>query len=130
MNWLRNFMYGRYGTDQLSYALIGLYFILSIIAGFSRRTVFMFIAYIPIIYFFFRTFSRNIYKRQEENYKFLQFWNPIKSKIMQQVNLIKGSKTHKYFKCPNCKQTVRVPRGKGKIRITCPKCRTEFVKRT
>lgn len=130
MNWLRNFMAGRYGTDQFSIALLILYLLLSFVASLTHRSIFMFIAYIPIIYCLFRIFSRNIYKRQDENYKFLKFWNPISAWFKNEYKLIVGSKTQRYFKCPKCRQVVRVPKGKGKIRITCPKCRFEFLKKS
>ena len=66
----------------------------------------------------FRCFSRNTYKRYNENRKFLLLIDRVKDR------------THRYYTCPKCRQTVRVPKGKGKIAITCPKCREKFVKKT
>jgi peptidoglycan/LPS O-acetylase OafA/YrhL len=66
----------------------------------------------------FRSLSRNIYKRYEENRKFLVFFQKLKDK------------DHRYYNCPRCRQQVRVPKGKGKISITCPKCREKFIKTT
>ena len=128
MDWLRRFMYGRYGGDVLSKDLLVLSFILLIVANFLPKSLAILevIAYIPMIICIFRIFSRNIYKRQQENYKYLKIRNPAMLWIKQKINRISNLKTHKYFKCPNCKQKLRVPRRQGKISITCPKCKTSF----
>lgn len=135
MNWLRRFMYGRYGSDQLSMFLFVLYFVVFIFEVIFRRTpaapVLMVASYAIIFVYFFRCFSRNIYKRQAENQKFLRLWNPVKNyfkfwkRRIQERNGVK-----KLFRCPKCHQTIRVPKGRGKIAITCPKCRFEFIKKT
>lgn len=78
----------------------------------------------------FRTFSKNITKRSMENYKFAMFMSPVYSWFKRLQRSIRDSKTHKYYKCPSCKATLRLPKGKGKILITCPKCRNEFTKKT
>jgi len=128
MDWLKKFMYGRYGGDNLSRALLILSFVLLIIVGFLPQSLFglEIIAYIPTAICIFRIFSRNIYKRQQENYKYLQIENRAKIWIGRKLSRIKDSKTHKYFTCPDCKQKLRVPRGQGKISITCPKCKKTF----
>ncbi|WP_294393798.1 hypothetical protein [uncultured Clostridium sp.] len=128
MNWLRKFMYGRYGVDELSTALLGFSLVLMLILGLLPRSlrVLSIIAYIPLIFYIFRTFSKNIFKRQQEYYKYLSFKNISISKLRKYKSRIQDSKTHKYFKCPNCGQELRVPRGNGKITITCPKCKTSF----
>jgi hypothetical protein len=76
------------------------------------------LSYILMIWAIFRMLSRNTYKRYQENRKFLQFTGRMKDR------------EHRYFDCPKCRQMVRVPRGKGKISITCPRCREKFVKKT
>ena len=126
MNWLRKFMYGRYGVDEFSTALLGVSLILMLILGLLPRSlrVLSIIAYIPLIFYIYRTFSKNIFKRQREYYKYLEFKKSSISKLKKYKNRIQGLKTHKYFKCPNCGQELRVPRGNGKITITCPKCKT------
>ena len=108
------FMYGRYGMDQLSRNLSLICLVLLVITMFSRSNVLYAIALAGIIYTYFRVFSRNISKRSEENEKYR----------------IKDNKTHKIFKCPSCSQKIRVPRGRGRISIKCPKCRIEFIKKT
>lgn len=79
---------------------------------------------------FLSLFSRNIDKRCQENSRFLLVWNPIKRWFQQQKRRWKERKTHRYYHCPKCKNTLRVPKGIGKICITCPVCRTEFIKKT
>ena len=124
---LRRFMYGRYGSDQLNMAILIAAVLLSLVN--SILTVFLrssqvystiiapilsVAVYGLLIYSFFRMLSRNIYKRQRENRRFTQLWTRIKDR------------NNRYFRCPNCKQTVRVPRGRGKICIRCPKCGEKF----
>jgi len=128
MNWLKKFMYGRYGADQLSRALLILSFVLIVIAGLLPRNLSSLtaIGYIPTLVCIFRIFSKNIYKRKQENYKYLTFENSMIKWFKQKLNRAKDSKTHKYFTCPDCKQKLRVPRGHGKISVTCPKCKKSF----
>lgn len=130
MNWFRKLMAGRYGIDQLSIALLIAYLPLSLAAQLSGVQLLHIFALALIALCYFRIFSRNMAKRQEENRKLLVWWYPIQNWVSRRMNKIKDSKTHSFFKCPHCKQTVRVPKGKGKIRITCPKCRVEFIKKT
>lgn len=130
MNWFRRFMTGRYGADQLSIALLFVSLLLSVVFFFIPGTALSYIVYIPLIVFLFRLLSKNIQKRREENIKFLKIWRPVESWFKTKQYRLKDSKSHRYYKCPNCKQTVRVPRKKGKILITCPKCKLEFIKKT
>ncbi len=130
MNWFRNFMMGRYGSDKLNIALLVSSIILTLIAKFPKLGIIAYISYIPLILCIFRMFSRDINRRIQENNKFLKYYNPIERWIKGKFNMIKGLKTYKYFKCPNCKQTVRVPRGKGRVNIICPKCSTKFTQNT
>ncbi len=128
MNWLKNFMIGRYGIDKLNIALLILSMILTLISSITDFAILLYISYIPLILLIYRFLSKDTNTRLKENYKFLKFYNPVQSWIKKRFNMLKSSKTHKYFKCPNCSQTVRVPRGKGKINIICPKCSTKFTK--
>lgn len=130
MNWFRNFMMGRYGSDKLNIVLLVSSIILTLISKFPRLGIITYISYIPLILCIFRMFSRNINKRIQENNKFLIYYKPIEKWTINKFNMIKGLKTYKYFKCPNCKQTVRVPRGKGRVNVICPKCSTKFIKTT
>ena len=123
LNFFRRFMAGRYGTDKLNIALLGAGVVLSMLSFLLSRVpvvglVLMLLSYGCLIITLMRCFSRNTYKRYRENRKFLMFFQQFKDK------------EHRYYDCPRCRQQVRVPRGKGKISITCPKCREKFIKKT
>ncbi len=119
---LRNFMAGRYGTDRLNMAILSVGLVaslLSVLIKFAPVNLLLFVlSYGMMFWAIFRTLSRNTYKRYQENRKFLQLTGRMKDR------------EHRYFDCPKCRQMVRVPRGKGKISITCPRCREKFVKKT
>lgn len=130
MNWLRKLMIGRYGVDQLSMLLLIISIILSILSRFIDSGIIPVIFMVTAIIAYFRIFSKNISKRYQENNEFLKFWNPIKSKFNKRIKRLKNTKDYRHFKCPNCDQTLRVPRGKGKVAVTCPKCKTGIIKKT
>jgi DNA-directed RNA polymerase subunit RPC12/RpoP len=128
-------MYGRYGNDQLGNFLFVVYLVLFVVQFFCRGTiagsVLITLGYLVIIVYFFRCFSRNIYKRQRENQMFLRAWNPVKNYFrFWRMRIQERGGTKKLYRCPKCHQTIRVPKGRGKIAITCPKCRFEFIKKT
>ena len=129
-NWLRNFMIGRYGVDQLYLATFIAVVIFSLLASITKIGIFSIISLLFLVWALFRCFSKNIYKRRAENDRFLRFWWPVRQRFVQEWKRIKSSKTHRFFKCPACKNILRVPKGKGKIQITCPKCGERFVKKT
>ena len=118
----RNFMMGRYGTDRLNMAIlcVGLVAsLLSVLIKFAPVNLALFaLSYGMMFWAIFRTLSRKTYKRYRENRKFLQFMGRVKDR------------DHRYFDCPKCRQMVRVPRGKGKIAISCPRCREKFVRKS
>jgi len=121
-NFLHRFMRGRYGPDHLSIALIILAFFLSLINSFLWHAPILFISYFIFGLMIYRVLSRNIKRRRAENDRFIRYWWPIKTKIKKIIQKIKDKRKYKYLKCPTCKSTLRVPKGKGKIRITCPVC--------
>jgi len=118
----RHFMLGRYGTDKLNMAILGAGVIASVLVMFIRLPILdlllTVLSYGLMIWAIFRTLSRNTYKRYQENRRYLRFVERLKDR------------EHRYYDCPRCRQPVRVPRGKGKIAITCPKCREKFIKKT
>ena len=122
INGFQRFMMGRYGHDRLNVALLVLGVVLSIVSMFVRNKPVLLIlnmgSYALLFVALFRCFSRSTYKRYNENRRFLLMIDRIKDRA------------HRYYICPKCRQTVRVPRGKGKIAITCPKSREKFVKKT
>lgn len=119
---LRHFMTGRYGTDRLNMTILCIGLVASLLSVFFQNSpvslIFFVLSYGMMIWAIFRSLSRNTYKRYLENRKFLQTIDRLKDR------------EHRYFDCPKCRQMVRVPRGKGKISITCPRCREKFVKKT
>ncbi len=119
---LRSFMAGRYGTDRLNMVILCAGLAASILSVLIPaqpfNLIFWALSYALMIWAIFRTLSRNTYKRYQENRKFLQVFDRLKDR------------QHRYFDCPKCRQMVRVPRGKGKIAITCPRCKEKFVRKT
>lgn len=125
---IRRFMFGRYGLDQLNVVLMVAAVALCLISFlFSRINavwtvalsfVLNLLSYMLLFWYILRAFSRNIEKRNRENRRFLAF----RSRLTDKQN--------RYYRCPNCKQTVRVPRGRGKICIKCPKCSEKFVRKS
>lgn len=126
----QRFMSGRYGTDDLSKCCLIVAMVALVISMFSKWTLCYILGLVLLIYVYWRTLSKNVSKRYEENQKYLNWRYQITVKQEQWKKRFAGRKIYRYFKCPQCKQNVRVPKGKGKICITCPKCRTEFVKRS
>lgn len=119
---LGRFMMGRYGTDKLNMWILGTALILCLISVFIPfppvNWALTVCSYGLMIWAIFRIFSRNTYKRYRENRRFLMCLDRIKDR------------EHRYFDCPKCRQPVRVPRGKGKIMITCPKCKEKFQRKS
>ena len=122
MSGLRSFMAGRYGTDRLNMVILCAGLVASILSMMIPtqpvNVIFWILSYVLMILAIWRSLSRNTYKRYQENRKFLQIFDRLKDR------------QHRYFDCPKCRQMVRVPRGMGKIAITCPRCREKFVKKT
>lgn len=129
-NSLYRFMAGRYGTDSLNNFLLFAAIAVMLINMLTLRSPFVNLLADALIFLsLFRTLSRNIWKRQKENIKYMELTRPIRSRF----SLIKknaSDKEHKYFSCPHCHQTVRVPRGHGKIEITCPRCKSTFERKS
>ena len=121
---LRRFMAGRYGSDQLGRWLLGLAVVLILLGMIGNRTGstvlagLSLLAYVPLIWSIFRMYSRNIEARRRENAALQRFLTRLRDR------------DHRYYHCPKCRQTVRVPRGRGRINIRCPKCSEQFIKKT
>ncbi|MEG1191485.1 MAG: hypothetical protein RSD32_08705 [Oscillospiraceae bacterium] len=132
-NKLAKFMYGRYGLDELSKALT--YFslfilILSLFFGSKLKNFILILAILLIIFSYFRVFSKNFEKRRSENEKYLQQKNRLLTFLRLRRDMFKQRREYKFFKCPSCRAVMRVPRGKGNIRVVCKKCGTAFEKKT
>lgn len=127
---LQRFMTGRYGVDQLSRVLMFASLAFLILSFFPFLRLLYLIALAILAYTYFRMFSRNVQKRYAENQKFLNWKYSLAVKKDQRKKHREQQKIYHFFKCPGCKQKVRVPRGKGKICITCPKCKMEFIRKS
>ena len=123
------FMKGRYGIDQLNSFLMIVCVICFIVNMFIGSIVLTFIAYGTWLFVIFRMFSKNIYARNRENDKYLNFFSPL-SRWLKLKLMSKQDPSNKYFSCPKCKQMVRVPKGHGTVVVTCPNCQNKFEKRT
>ena len=123
------FMQGRYGIDQLNSFLMIVCVICFIVNMIIGSIVLTFIAYGTWLFVIFRMFSKNIYARNRENDKYLNFFSPL-SRWLKLKLMSKQDPSNKYFSCPKCKQMVRVPKGHGTVVVTCPNCQNKFEKRT
>ncbi len=127
---LRQFMIGRYGTDSLnqclSVAAIAM-FVLCLVTG---SDIFYAIAIVLWGYTIFRMLSRNISKRTAENYRFYNTKTAVSGAFSQKKKEFGQRKQYHYYRCPQCRQKLRVPRGRGKIQISCPKCSKQFIKKS
>lgn len=124
---IRKFFYGRNGFDDLAKLSLILSIVVFLIYGFWPRgivkVILSFLYLALLVYAYFRILSKKVYKRVQENRKYLGALKMTKTRWQQR-------KTHKFYRCPKCKTWLRVPKGRGKIEITCVKCATKFEKRT
>ena len=127
---LRQFMIGRYGTDGLNQFLSIASLALLLIAIISRVSLFTYLGAALLIFCYYRTFSRNISKRTEENYRYYAVKDRIRSKFSSLRDQWNNRKLYHYYRCPQCRQKLRVPRGRGRIQISCPRCGTQFIKKS
>ena len=124
------FMYGRYGNDQLNHFLSVTSLILLVLSIIPFLWPLWLVALGLMIWSSFRCYSKNIYRRRRENECFLKLIQPMKDHFRLQKNKRRDRKTHRYFKCKHCRAVLRVPKGKGKIDVTCPRCHKITVKKT
>ena len=130
MEWFKKFMEDRTGVDHLSLALLIVSILLFLVGKLFGWAFFAWLALVPLVLCYYRALSKNKLKRHQEKILFLKYWYPIQSKWINQYRAFKAKRQYKYFKCKECGQQLRVPRKKGKIEITCPKCRHTFIKKT
>ena len=127
---MQRFMAGRYGNDQLNQFIFIGAIISMVLEIITRQSLFYTLTLVLLILAYVRVFSRNINKRYEENMKFLQKKDAILNKFRKQKYYAAQRRNYHIYTCPQCKQKIRIPKGKGKISITCPKCRTSFIKKS
>ena len=124
-NAIQRLMYGRYGSDPLNLFLVGLYLILYFLALVTRFAPLYWASVLLVAWSVFRMFSRNFARRRAENAKFMKMAGPV-IQWLRFRRTVRRDREHRYFKCPNCGQYLRVPRGKGRITVTCRGCGASF----
>ena len=123
------FMSGRYGADQLSYAMVITALVLTVIGSIAHVMLLTLLADALLIVMFVRMFSKNRYQRAHENQVYLERTQNIRRAVTEWINRMKNSKKYRYFTCPKCKARLRVPRGVGNVTITCKSCGEKFDKK-
>ena len=123
-------MEGRTGVDHFSIGLLFLSIFITLIGQLLGWKWLIILAWIPLVYCYYRMLSKNKMKRHQENILFLRYWYPIQTKMINKYRQFKTKCQYRYYKCKECGQELRVPKGKGKIEITCPKCHHSFIKKT
>ena len=123
-------MYGRYGNDQLSRVYLGITLVLLVLSLFTHWTIFYIAGIVLLIYCYYRMFSKNITRMSAQNQKYLNFRYGLAVRRQKVKTRMQQRRVYHFYKCPQCKQKVRVPKGHGKICITCPKCRAEFIRKS
>ena len=132
-NWLRKVMTGRYGVDEFSRFLnttAMLSLVLSVLFDNGISVFFLLVAFGSLLWNYTRMFSRNTYKRRAENNVYLTIRYNLTRKLTGLKQRMQQKKYYRFYKCPKCGITTRVPKGKGKIRITCPKCGESFIRKS
>ena len=123
---LQRFMMGRHGADQLSFALLIAGVVLSMVFSLTGFTVFYLLGLAAYIWGIFRMFSRNEAKRANENLRWVGFWRELTTNVKQFFVRLKNMRKYRYFKCPECKSRLRLPRKVGEVTVTCGKCHHQF----
>ncbi len=127
---IQQFMVGRYGNDEFTLFLLISSLIFTFLGNFRHLRFLYFIGIAIIGYSFFRILSKNYEARRKELNRYLVWSEKPKAELKLLGNRFRDRKTHCYFKCKDCKTVLRVPKGRGKIEITCPKCRAKVIKKT
>lgn len=123
-------MSGRYGADQLSRFMLGACVVCIVLNLFTQSQLLYILSLVLLGVCYFRMLSRNFAQRSAENQKYLDLEWKVRAKFGKMRGRIAQSKDYHIYKCPSCGQKIRIPRGKGRIVVTCPKCRHEFTKKS
>ena len=126
--WAR-FMSGRYGSDQLSFAMVMTAIVMTLIGSLTGVGLLTLMADALLIVMLFRMFSKDRYRRAHENQVYLEKTAKVRQAVTEQINRFRNRKKYAYFSCPKCKAKLRVPRGVGNVTITCKTCGTKFDKK-
>lgn len=122
------FMNGRYGMDSFGRTLLISSLILYLLSMFTHQGFLYWVALCLLVYTYYRMFSRDLYRRASENQVYLTKTAKLRHYLNTKLAYLKQLKAYHIYKCPTCKQKIRIPRGKGRIEIRCPKCQSTFVK--
>lgn len=125
---VQQFMYGRYGADGLGKFLLVTAIVFMFLSILSPLSFLYPVSLILLVWCYFRMFSKNIQKRYQENCVYYKYVNKVKDFFKREKSYMKQRKTHHIYRCPNCKQKIRIPKGKGKVAIRCSRCGNEFIK--
>lgn len=127
---INQFMAGRYGADELAKVMMGAAVAVMVLNLFLRLEILNIVVVALIVLIYLRMFSKNIRKRYEENCKYYAMKEKMLAFLGKKKRTAQDLKTNHIYKCPSCGQKIRIPRGRGKIIVTCPKCRHEFEKKS
>ena len=130
---LAKLMNGRYGVDQLGRSMLIFALVLCVLSLFVPRRlsgIIYYISLILIILMYIRMFSKNIQKRYQENNKYLSLKASFLRKFQREKEIFSQRRFYHFYRCPRCRQRIRIPRGKGRIEIRCPKCSQTFIKKS
>ncbi len=126
----QNFMSGRYGVDDFSKALLYATLALCLVSLFTRNRILNLLLTAGLVFIYYRMFSKNYSRRYQENLWYLRQKDKVMHFFRRQNSLAQQRKTHRIYTCPQCRQKIRIPKGHGKVQITCPQCKTAFIKRS
>ncbi len=126
---IMRFMQGRYGNDRLGQVML-MVALVCVVLSLFRIPFISTVGLAVLVLTYYRMFSRQIAKRSAENQKYMQLEWKVKAKLQRKRQALAQRKTHRIYKCPNCRQKIRVPRNRGRIAISCRKCGTEFIRKT
>ena len=126
----QNFMSGRYGVDDFSKALLYATLALCLVSLFTRNRMLNLLLTAGLVFIYYRMFSKNYSRRYQENLWYLRQKDKVMHFFRRQNSLAPQRKTHRIYTCPQCRQKIRIPKGHGKVQITCPQCKTAFIKRS
>ena len=122
-------MYGRNGSDNLGRLCMWGGLAVLIAASATGIGLLTYIAFAMYFYSLFRIFSRNVEKRRQENQKYLNATASLRRDIKQRMNPLRNFRQYKYFRCPECRSYLKLPRGVGEVTVTCGKCKKQFRKK-
>ena len=126
----QNFMSGRYGVDDFSKALLYATLALCLVSLFTRNRMLNLLLTAGLVFIYYRMFSKNYSRRYQENLWYLRQKDKVMHFFRRQNSRAQQRKTHRIYTCPQCRQKIRIPKGHGKVQITCPQCKTAFIKRS